>query len=80
MTTGRQPSPYKRGDRVRYVFCSDPYTRLRRGDTGTVTYVDDLGTIHIDWDCGSKLGMIPGRDRFELIESSHQSSAADEMH
>jgi hypothetical protein len=79
MTAGRRPGPYRRGDRVRYVFCSDPYTRLRPGDTGTVTYIDDLGTIHIDWDCGSKLGMIPGRDRFERIEGSHDRWTVDEV-
>ena len=53
---------YQRGDRVTLVYTADPYTRLRPGDTGTVRRVDDAGTIHIMWDNGSSLGMIPGED------------------
>lgn len=55
------------GKRVRFVFSSDPYTRLLPGDEGTVGLVDDSGTVHIKWDSGSRLGMIPGEDRFEVI-------------
>lgn len=55
------------GKRVRFVRSSDPYTRLRRGDEGTVTFVDDMETVHIRWDSGSNLGMIPGEDHFDLI-------------
>ena len=47
----------------------DPYTRLREGDRGTVVHVDDLGTIHVKWDSGSSLGLIPkAGDRFRVIE------------
>lgn len=53
------------GDRVRLVSCSDPYTRLGPGATGTVTFVDSLGTVHVKWDTGSTLGLVPGEDRWE---------------
>ena len=47
----------------------DPYTRLREGDRGTVVHVDDPGTIHVKWDSGSSLGLIPkAGDRFRVIE------------
>lgn len=48
----------QKGDRVELVRCSDPYTSLRPGDEGTVVFVDALGTVHVDWDSGSKLGLV----------------------
>lgn len=56
------------GKRVRLYNTNDPYTNLRAGDEGKVTSVDDMGTVHIAWDNGSTLGMIPDAgDRFEVI-------------
>jgi hypothetical protein len=46
------------GKRVELVSCSDPYTRLLPGTRGTVTYVDDMGTVFVRWDTGSSLGMV----------------------
>lgn len=42
---------------------SDPYTDLRQGDRGTVTMVDDIGTVHVNWDRGSTLGVVFGERR-----------------
>jgi len=53
---------YKPGTRVMLIRMNDPYTKLRRGDRGTVIYVDDVGTIHVNWDCGSTLGVVYGED------------------
>jgi len=55
------------GRRVRLEHCSDSYTRLERGSLGTVKFVDDTGTLHIEWDCGSRLGLIPGEDQWEML-------------
>ena len=42
---------------------NDPYnTKLTPGCRGTVRFVDDIGTIHVDWDCGSGLGVAYGED------------------
>lgn len=32
---------------------------LPPGVQGTVRYVDSLGTVHIEWDNGSRLGALP---------------------
>ncbi len=55
------------GSRIRFISSSDPYTTLSRGDQGTVEDVDSLGTVHVTWDNGSTLGMIPGEDRFAIL-------------
>ena len=41
--------------------------KLVPGCQGTVRWVDDMGTIHVSWDCGSSLGLIPGEDEFKKI-------------
>ena len=53
---------YSIGTRVELVRMEDEYSKLKPGDRGTVTGVDDIGTIHIDWDCGSSLGVAYGED------------------
>jgi len=49
---------YTAGDRVELISTNDLYTWLRPGMLGIVRFVDDLGTIHIAWDDGSRLGMV----------------------
>ena len=53
---------YPTGTRVELVRMDDPYTSLTVGDKGTVRFVDDIGTVHISWDCGSSLGAVYGVD------------------
>lgn len=55
------------GDRVRLIKLNDPYADLPPGSEGTVMHVDALGTIHVTWDCGSTLGLIPGEDRWTTL-------------
>ena len=57
------------GDRVRLVKMDDPYTTLRPGDEGTVQHIDSIGTAHTRWDNGSGLGLVPGEDEWEVIDT-----------
>lgn len=59
---------YPSGTRVELVYMNDPYTKLRPGDRGSVQFLDDLGTIHVSWDCGSTLGIVYGVDSCRIIE------------
>ncbi|MCQ9352951.1 DUF4314 domain-containing protein [Corynebacterium sp. 153RC1] len=34
---------------------------------GEVIVVDSLGTIHVAWDDGTSLGLIPGVDRYQVL-------------
>lgn len=44
------------------------------GTKGTVQFVDDIGTVHVDWDNGRRLGLIPSEDRFSII---HEGEVED---
>lgn len=57
------------GTRIRLIECTDTCTYLPPGLTGTVSFVDDADTLHVDWDNGSKLGLIPGLDRWETLDA-----------
>ena len=57
------------GSRVELVHMDDPYSKLMPGSTGTVQSVDDAGTIHVRWDCGSGLGVVYGEDSCRRIDS-----------
>ena len=56
------------GKRIELISTSDPYTELKPGDRGNVDFVDDMGTIHVTWDNGSTLGMVPGEDQCRFID------------
>jgi hypothetical protein len=60
---------YQRGDRIALVRTDDPGTRLHPGDRGTVTRWDpDHRQLHIRWDSGSTLIMLPGEgDQVRLL-------------
>lgn len=41
--------------------------RFQAGDIGKVTVVDDIGQIHMAWEKGGSLALIPGVDSFREI-------------
>lgn len=60
---------FPKGCHVELVQMNDPYNkRLMPGCKGTVTGVDDIGTIHVDWECGSSLGIVYGEDVCRRID------------
>ena len=57
-----------KGSRVKLICMNDPYSDLEAGTLGTVMHVDDIGTIHVAWDCGSSLGVVFGEDSCTRID------------
>ena len=64
---------FPEGTRVELVSMDDPYRKIPEGARGTVMLVDDIGTIHVAWDDGCRLGLVSGVDKFKKIseEASH---------
>lgn len=58
---------YPIGTRVELVSMNDPFTKLMPGEQGTVQFVDDIGTVFVNWDCGSGLGVAYGEDVIRKI-------------
>lgn len=59
---------YPEGTRVKLIYMEDPYRDMPEGLLGTVTGVDDIGTIHVNWDNGSCLGVAYGEDKCRRIK------------
>lgn len=58
---------YPEGTRIRLKHMEDSQA-VPDGTWGTVKLVDDTGTIHMHWENGSGLGLIPKEDQFEIME------------
>lgn len=59
---------YPPGTRIELIQMKDPWAPVRPGTRGTVVRVDDAGTIHMSWDDGRSLGLIPGEDAYKAVE------------
>lgn len=66
MAVGMLRINYPRGTRVVLVKMEDVQAPPI-GTQGTVQLVDDVGTIMVDWDNGSKLGIVLGEDECRKI-------------
>lgn len=66
-TVERIRTEYPSGCRVELISIDDPYTKLKPGDRGTVNCIDSIGTIFVDWDCSSGLGIAYGVDQIRKL-------------
>lgn len=58
---------YPKGTRIEIISMNDPYSSIESGTKGTIERVDDIGTLHMKWDNGRTLGVVPGEDSFKVI-------------
>ena len=54
------------GKRVRCIFMNDDHP-VEPNTEGTVTSIDDIGTLHVMWDNGRTFGLVPKEDEFVFI-------------
>lgn len=59
---------YPPGTRIRLEQMNDPYAPVPPGTVGVVDMVDDACQIHMNWNNGRTLALIPGEDRFSVIQ------------
>lgn len=62
----RLQKKYPAGTRVKLQHMRGE-SQMPTGLTGTVWHVDDMGSIHVNWDNGSTLALIPEEDDFEIM-------------
>ena len=67
MTIQKIKEAYVPGHRIRLLHMEDQYQPVPAGTEGSIEFVDDAGQIHMKWDNGRSLALIPGIDQFELI-------------
>lgn len=62
----RKMSEELKGKRVRCINMNDDFP-IEKGEEGTVDLVDDMGTIHVNWDNGRHIGLVPEEDTYEIL-------------
>lgn len=62
----RMKEQYPVGSRIILDYMGDDPRPIAPGTKGTVRVVDDIGTVHCDFDNGRRLGLVPGEDSFHL--------------
>ena len=58
---------YPAGTRIMLDSMGDDPNPLPSGAKGTVSFVDDIGTLHCEFDCGRSFGICPDVDKFHKI-------------
>lgn len=58
---------YPRGTRIMLLSMGDDPRPIESGTRGTVRFVDDMATIHCDFDNGRSLGLAYGEDRYRKL-------------
>ncbi len=59
-------SQYPEGTKLELVAMDDPHG-VPAGTIGVVDFIDDAGQIHMKWQTGSCLALIPGVDCFRKV-------------
>lgn len=65
---------YSPGMRIELILMNDQRP-IEPGTRGTIISVDDMGTIHVQWDNGRTLGVVPGEDCFRVLPPKEGSNA-----
>ena len=61
------------GCRIVLDCMTDPYVTIPPGTQGTVIAVDDIGSIHCAWDCGSSLAVAYGADTAHPVATEEEA-------
>lgn len=79
----RMKDNYPPSTRIMLLQMGDDPHPIEPNTRGTVRAVDDMGTLHCDFDNGRQLGIVPGEDSFrrlteqELAEEQEMSETQD---
>ena len=69
----RMKEQYPAGTRIELDYMGDDPRPIAPGTRGTVRVVDDMGTVHCDFDNGRRLGLVAGEDSFHTINERNRA-------
>ena len=63
------------GKRIRLIQMGHDPNPIEPGTEGTIDHVDSIGQIHVKWDNGRTLAIVPEEDQYEIITEELDGSA-----
>ena len=67
MNKHQRKTDFHAGQRIRLLHMEDRFHPVPDGTEGEIEFIDDAGQLHMKWDNGRTLALIPGVDSFVLI-------------
>lgn len=61
---------YPAGTKIQLISMRDEKYPVLPGTVGEVTHIDDMGSIHMKWQNGSSLALIPEVDSFRVVSGA----------
>lgn len=74
----RMKESYPPGTRLVLLSMDDPYAPIKCGTRGTVVHVDDAAQIHMRWDNGRTLAIVPEEDSFRKLTDEELAEEQNE--
>ena len=65
-----------KGKRIRLIKMGDDPNPVESGIEGTIKFVDGIGQIHVDWDNGRTLAIVPEEDEYEILTEGDAAGGA----
>ena len=62
---------YPVGTKIQLISMRDEKYPILPGTIGVVTHIDDMGSIHLKWQNGSSLAIIPEVDSFRVVRAEN---------
>lgn len=62
---------YPIGTKIQLISMRDEKYPILPGTIGVVTHIDDMGSIHLKWQNGSSLAIIPEVDSFRVVRAEN---------
>jgi len=63
------------GKRIRLIQMGDDPNPVEPGTEGTIDHVDSIGQLHVKWDNGRSLAIVPEEDQYEIITEELDGAA-----
>jgi hypothetical protein len=68
------------GRRIKCLFMGNDPNPIPTGSIGTIDHIDDEGYIHVKWDNGRSLSLIPNVDIYEVLDRECQQPVFRDCH
>ena len=71
---------YPVGTKIKMLEDMDDKYPIKKGTIGVVNYIDNEGQLHMNWENGRTLAVVPEIDKFEIITERTNNNQLTQDH